>query len=261
MRKNAILAAFLLNLCGCFPLEVDVNDKGELLIYRQEGFFLFDPATKKVRPILGPGADTPVFARFAPNGREILAVVLDGKTGEHRFDLISLADGTSKVVYKKAACCYTRFSPNGRFLALTRMATREHKSPKAVVRHEESELDVIDLKSGVNKRFTQWKPHVLFRWFRDSKRILAVVIANRDEDGRRYFGHLSEIDIGSGKVTRIASVASSEHIFIDLAPDNGKALVVAKAVGPVDKMPALAKDDALGICNLFSKRQKSPPGS
>jgi DNA-binding beta-propeller fold protein YncE len=246
MVRWILPAVFLFGAVGCFPLELDVNGKGELLVFRQEGFFLFDPATRKTTAIVGPGADTPVFARFAPNGREILAVVEEGQTGCQRFDVVSLADGTSKTVFKTGTACYARFSPDGNFLAVTRLASRESKdpaNPSVTVVETVPELDIIELKTGAKKRFTAWRSHTLFRWFADSKHLLTVVVARKDESEGVYYGHLSKVDRASGTVTRIASVASGENVFLDLAPDNRKALVVAQAVGPADRAPAVKKDE------------------
>src|SRR5262245_10762777 len=126
--QRYLMIAILLSTAGCFPVELDVTAKAELLIYRQEGLFLLDPATKQARPILGPGADLPVFARFAPNGQEILAVVKEDGSEEHRFDLVSLADGSAKVICKRSNCGYARFSPGGDALALTHLAWKTIKS-------------------------------------------------------------------------------------------------------------------------------------
>ena len=44
--RRFLFALPLLLLAGCFPIELDVRD-GKLLIPREEGFFVFDPASGK----------------------------------------------------------------------------------------------------------------------------------------------------------------------------------------------------------------------
>lgn len=247
MRPHLIAAFVIVNLSGCFPIEIDVNDKGELLICREEGFFLFDPATKRTTPIIGPGADMPVFARFAPGGKQILAVVKDGKDNDTRFDLVTLADGAAKTAYRTGTGCYTRFSPDGRWLAVTQIGSRQTEQVDekgGVVIHSEqiTELTAVELATGTPKTFGKTVAHSFFRWFQDSERILGIVIEGKSKKND-YLGHLAEINIRSGAITKLVSVVGGQEMFIDLAPDNRKALLSARAVGPVDKMPMLAEDD------------------
>ena len=101
----------LLLLTGCFPIELDVNGQGELLVPRQEGFFLFNPQTRKTTALTGPGEGQPVFGRFAPGGKEVLLVVKD-KIGRFRFDLMPLPNGPARTVFFADEAAYTLFSPD-----------------------------------------------------------------------------------------------------------------------------------------------------
>ena len=46
-----IAAALSLGIVGCLPIELDVSPTGQLIITRQEGWFLFDPASGKVTKV------------------------------------------------------------------------------------------------------------------------------------------------------------------------------------------------------------------
>ena len=92
-----LLALFSLSLSGCFPLALDVNEKGEMLIYRQEGFFIFHPASGKVTPFAAASGRIPVFAKFSPNGKDAL-LVTDSGGDNYRFDLAPLAGGQARTI-------------------------------------------------------------------------------------------------------------------------------------------------------------------
>lgn len=249
MRRVMIAGLLLAGLAGCFPLELDVNDKGELLIARQEGFFVFDPAAKTVRPILGPGIDSAVFARFSPDGKHILAVFEEFADMNHRFELVSLADSSRKVFYKGAKGLNARFSPGGETLAIVRHAQKPAKTTidgkEVDTSRDVPELVLIEVASGKVRTFTDVNVDRFVRWFADGKRLLALTIDSRSDGNeapgqRLRRGHLCTIDAATGKATRIASVAASDGAFLDLSPDNRTALIVADGVGPAGK-PATPK--------------------
>src|SRR5262245_27718787 len=107
---------------GCFPIDLDVNAKGELLIPRQEGFFLYQPRTGEVRKVAGAGGGTPVFARFSPAGDEALLVVKvrhDFST-EFRFDLVPLKGGKARTMFRTTTRepGNVHFSPDGSQVAI-----------------------------------------------------------------------------------------------------------------------------------------------
>jgi dipeptidyl aminopeptidase/acylaminoacyl peptidase len=249
---TCLLLFGLTALTGCFPLEIDVNEKGELLVYRSEGFFLFNPRTRKTTPILGPGADKPAFARFHPNGREILTVVADGADGDHRFDLVSLVDGTSRTLYRSGTCCYARFSPSGRRLAVIRSASRKTVTKNADGNEQTTisnypQLAVLDIEKKAEKpterRFREKEVHPFVRWFADDTRLLALVQVGKDDQDRKI-GQLSTIDVVTGKIEPLVSVVGNDNVFLDLCPNQRKALVMAAGVGPLDRPPNEKVDKA-----------------
>jgi hypothetical protein len=232
MPVRIVLALLCVVVSGCFPVEVDVSERGELLVYRHEGFFIVDPATKKTKPVIGPGADQPIFGRFVPGKDEILTVVVDS-VESNRFELVKLSDGAKRKIHSDRNCCYALFSPNGRYLAITNFAQRSVEKDNVTHFFDVPELTVIDLEKNHTKRFAEIETFPLVRWFKDNQRLLAMVTTEKS-DGRKVLGHLCEIDVATGKTKKLISIASEHGLHFALSPDNSKILVIADKVGPPD---------------------------
>jgi hypothetical protein len=218
LKLLPILSLFF--LAGCFPIELDVKD-GKLLIARGEGYFLFDPATGKTKKICGAEDGQPVFARFSPDGKEVLTVTKPASGfGEFHFIIRPIGGGKGRDVFKGQNCAYVRYSPDGANLAIVRMSEKQDPDFKSQV----PELYLVPAKGGESKLLAG-KSGVSFRWFSDSKRLLVFEILKKD--GSNFLGNLSALDIGTGKTTPLAAVAATQNFQFDLSPDNKKALFTA----------------------------------
>src|SRR6476646_10376227 len=114
MRLRHACFLTVLYLAGCFAIELDVNSKGQLLVARQEGFFLVDPAKREVTRIQAAQTGTePVYARFAPNGKQVLTVAKSG-FNTFQFSLVDLDGKNEKTVLKVDQAANVRFSPDGK---------------------------------------------------------------------------------------------------------------------------------------------------
>jgi hypothetical protein len=215
----------LLLLAGCFPIELDVRD-GKLLIPREEGFFVFDPAAGKAAKVAGPEGGKPVFARFAPDGKEVLTVSKadEGFKTLFRFVIRPIGgDGKGREVYKAENTAYVLYSPDGANLGIVQMSEKEDPAFKDKV----PEFYLVPAKGGAAKKLGD-KVGVLFRWFGDSKRVLVFELAKKDEQSR-YHGNLSVLDVTTGKATPLAAAVVTQTFFFDLSPDGKKALFTAYA--------------------------------
>ena len=221
-RTKTLAALALLLAAGCFPIELDVSKDGKLLIPRQEGFFVFDPAAGKVQKVCDAEGGKPVFARFSPDGKEILTVTkVEGGLNDFRFAVVPLGGGKDREIYKGSNTGYVRYSPDGASIAITRGSEKEDPQFKERV----PEVVVVAVKDGTTKVAAR-KVGVLFRWFADSKRLLVFELAKKDERGT-YFGNLAIVDIAAGKSTPVVAAAVNTHCFFDLSPDNKKVLFTA----------------------------------
>jgi dipeptidyl aminopeptidase/acylaminoacyl peptidase len=220
LRLRYLFVLLPLLAAGCFPIELDVRD-GKLLIAREEGFFVFDPGAGKAVKVAGAETgNKPVFARFSPDGKEVLTV---SKTGfDARFVITPIAGGKGREVYKAENAAYVRYSPDGATIAVTRMSEKDDPAFKSKL----PELYLIPAKGGAAKKVAE-KIAVLFRWFSDSKRILVFELDKKDEQQSRFYGRMSVLDVTTGKTMPLAAAAVSQSSFLDLSPDNKKALFTA----------------------------------
>lgn len=228
MRKSRILAigvvaAFAL-LGGCFPIELDVQD-GKLLISRGEGFFIFDPATGKATKVGAAEGGKPVFARFAPGGKEVLTVTsLSEGFNDFSFAIVPRAGGPARQIHKGKNAAYVLFSPDGAQVAITQVVDKEDPQLKTQL----PELVVVPTAGGPAKTLLG-NVGATFRWFKDSKRLLVFQINKKDEEQSRFYGTLLSLEVATGKTTPLAQAAVAQKGYFDLSPDGTKVLMVALA--------------------------------
>jgi hypothetical protein len=205
MSSRRLLALLpLLLLGGCFPIELDVRD-GKLLIPRDEGFFVFDPVSGKAAKVAGPDAGKPVFARFSPDGKEILTVVKGSGFNEFIFSVGPAGGGKGREIYKAENTAYVLYSPDGANLGIVQMS----KQPDPQFKNQVPEFYLLPAKGGAAKKVAG-KVGVLFRWFPDSKRVLIFELDKQDEMSH-YFGSLSALDVTTGKATPLAAAAVAQQ--------------------------------------------------
>src|SRR5262249_39193033 len=212
-------------VAGCFPIELDVKD-GKLLIAREEGFFLYDPAAGKVVKVWGTEGGRPAFARFSPGGKDILAVVKSPRgLNEFRFLIAPVGGGQGREIFKAEDTGYASFSPDGAYVAVARVA--EKKDPK--IDERLPEIHLVGVKDG-KARVLLRNAGLLFRWFADSKRLLVFEIDSMDKS-RNFHGKLTTLDVMSGKGTPLASAVVTQQMFLDMDRDNKKILFTALRAG------------------------------
>lgn len=224
LLRRLLPMCVLLLLASCFPIELDVNDKGEMLIVRQEGYFLFNPATGKAKRVRDNSGGKPVYARFSPNGKEILAVV-EAKNGfnEFEFYLTPLDGSQERSIYRAKNTVLARFSPDGKQLAISRVA----KDKKPPLKDAAPTIDLIDLESGSKTSLGDNLGH-LCHWFSNSKRMLVFKIDSKTENDD-FQGNLSVMDIATKRITPLVAMVASDKMYFDLSPDDSKVLFTAKA--------------------------------
>src|SRR5262245_4947733 len=118
MKRLRFSALLVCCLAGCVPVDLDVNSKGEMIIPREEGFFLYHPGKGQVTQLKGGPAGQPVAARLAPSGTEALLVVKDPDDGNFRCDLVPLGGGKGRTLSKATKVGNLQFSPDGARLAV-----------------------------------------------------------------------------------------------------------------------------------------------
>ncbi len=236
MRRSRFLPLLLVPfvVASCFPIELDVSSDGKLIIPRAEGFFTYDPATGKTEKVLGNEMGAPVFARYSPNKKDLLAVTKSNEGfNAFQFLIVPLAGGKPKPVFKGENTAYVRFSPDGDQLAISKGSDKDDPDLKERV----PEVHLVSLKDGKSKVAVR-KVGVLVRWFPDSKRLLVFSIQKKDENSK-YYGNLATLDIATGKTTNVCSAVSDQQVHLDLSPDGKTACFTAYSAGkPGADLPA-----------------------
>lgn len=228
MSPRAVVLLAILTSIGCLPVELDVTPDGGLVISRQEGWFLFDPATNAVRKLRDAGADAPVFARVSPDGRSLLTLAeVQGRYSEFDLTVGPIDGGATRRLLRARNPAYVRYSPDGSHIALIRMSVE----PQVPERDTEVlELVLVDSASG-EARVLGKQVGPQFDWSNDGTHLYAAKIIGRTK--QHYVeADLVRIDVATGAVTPVARVVSGEGSQFDVAPDSQSAAVCAFAIGP-----------------------------
>lgn len=238
MRFAKYLPALLIaGLAGCFPIDLDMNARGDMLIPRQEGFFLYSPSTGQTKLFHDASDGLPAFARFSPNGTDALLVseVKEDFSTAMRFALAPLAGGPTRELFKMKQPAAAHFSPDASKLAVVRIGDfSDDQMP---------EIHLADVKAGGAKLLLKKTGHTI-RWFADSKRLLMVKVLDKDKETRLLTAQLTILDVDGGKETPLANVIADNITWsLDLSPDNSRVLFTAMKAAPADEKIAAPKEN------------------
>ena len=224
---TAAAAAFAL-LAGCFPIELDVSPDGSLVISRQEGWFLFNPASGKVRKVRSTRGSEPIFARFSPDGETLLTVAAVPQ-GDGEFDFVvgPVEGGPTRRLLRTRYPAYAAYSPDGKRIALTHMAPEPHEPGED---EDAGELTLLDPESGELQPLLR-RVGALFHWHPSGKSILALRLIEQSPDGYQT-ADLVRVDVPSGNVTPLARIVAGEVYQLDVAPNGMQALICVYEAGP-----------------------------
>lgn len=229
-------------LGGCLPIELSVSADGKILIPRQEGFYCLDPVKGQAKAMYVPESDKPAFAVFAPAGQSFLAIsqTTGGGMGtSFAVEVVPAAGQKAKRLLTASNLTYARWSPDGKQIALTRLADGK----VAPMDENMPELILVDPASGTRKKLAS-NVSTILRWFPDSKHVLTFQSTAKDKEKSQYSGQLVKLDVTSGKAAPLASVLGERKVFFDLSPDGTKALFTAiKAAKAGQKVPGKSDDD------------------
>lgn len=230
-------------LVGCLPIELEVSKDGQVLVPRQEGFFALDSDSGKVTRVHKPAAGDPVFARFAPDSKHILAVSQTGSGANHVFEWVSLADGSAKKLHAGTNTSYVTISPDGKTAAFARISDQSVKLRDGGSQNL-PELHLIDLEAGKRTAVKDVGPIAsIHRWFPDSASLLLFQIVAKPEEGNLRKAELSRWDIAAGKATVLAVALGGDNVFLDLSPDGKRVLFTAATAGKPGEELSADKDD------------------
>jgi hypothetical protein len=240
MKRFEFLPLLLLfGAAGCLPIDLDVNDKGEMLIPRQEGVFLYEWKTGKMTQLPWTGDGNLALARFAPGNDLLLAArVKEGFLGETRVELAPIKGGKPRILFKTSRdISAVQLSPDGTQLAVVQHAGfTEDQMP---------EIHHVDVKTAAAKVLMQ--KAVLIRWLADSKKMVVFKIDEKVKDTSNYLGQLGTLDPADAKLTPLASACVDSHAFMAVAPDGKNAIFTAFLAGPAGAKLDIPKYPTVGV--------------
>jgi len=242
MRRLSVLGLIGAALmAGCFPIELEVASDGRVLIPRQEGFFALDAASGKVDLLYAPEKGKPVFGRFSPDGKKILAVTEGGSAMfGSGFDFAIVEGGKARSLFSLGNGTYALWSPDGAYVS----ATRQADSKKPPLDEAMPELHVAAVKDGAKKVLAS-NVSDLHRWFPDSKAVLVFEVDTKDTGDKLYRGKLARVNVATGESKPLVSVAGDKGVFFDLSPDGKTVLFTARGAAEPGAAVEPAKKDQL----------------
>ncbi len=254
MRKQAWVAAVLTGLsvlAGCLPIELDVAPDGSVAVPRGEGFYALsaDGSGK----LLFKGEGSPVFAAYAPHGKQLLAVTQDQGGGmmgaAFKLTLVDLAQGKSRLLASMQNVTYAAWSPDGKWIAVSRLSEEQ----RGGIEQNLPELHLIDVASGMSKPLAPAAPvNMLHRWLPDSSALIAFVIKSQNQENNTYVGELSKIAVADGAIQPLAAVVGEQGVFFDVSPDGRKVMFTAKGAGAVGQEVAAMEEVTLSELDIAS---------
>lgn len=259
IRIAPILLSVALLLAGCLPIELDVSADGKILIARAEGYFALEPSTGKVERLYAPQNAKPVFGRFMPDGKSIIAI---NETGESAMGMgrsfsveqVTIADGTARTIFSGSNLTYAAVSPDGSTLAVTQLASEQAEG----LDEKLPELLLVDIRAGTNQKVAA-NAAPFIRWFPDSSGVLTYTIKSKSAEKGDYLGVLAKI-AADGTAKPLCAVLSGNDLFLEMSPDGSKALFTALGAAAPDAEIEQADTPALFELNIASGEAKRVAG-
>jgi len=245
MRAKWLAISLLLILVGCLPIELSVSSNGEqVLIPRQEGYFVFNLLTGKTRLLFAPPEGKPAFALYSRDGKSVLTVSQVGsgmmRGVGFKLNILTRKDNEPQAtdLVDVTNLTYVQWSPDKKFISYTRV------SDNIVPPMEENlpELYIVNTETAQRRKMAS-NGSILHRWFPDSQAILAMKLHAKTND--IYQASLVKIDLPgeTAKTNVLAEILCGSDMYIDLSADGKYALITAFDASPTGSKPDLPTTD------------------
>lgn len=256
-RMQRIVLAFLVAIPGCFPIDLDTNNKGDLLIPREEGFFLYDWRLGKTTRLPWHGNGLPVYARLAPNATDVVLAssIQKGLAKEFRLEVMPIQGGEPRLLYKtdKKNGHSAVLSPDGKKLAVVQF--------DSVLQNYMPEIHIVELANTKSSLLAD-KAGPFVHWLPDSKRLLTIKIDEEVDGTHEHLGRIGLIDASDGSFSPLAILFGDRADFFASSPDLKRVLFSAYSAGKdgLKLDPKDAKNRALFELDLDTKAVRKLPG-
>jgi len=206
----AAIAALVLG-AGCFPVLLDVDKQGRVLIARQEGVFSFDAKTERCQLLCKPSKGTSAWARWSPDGKMVLVgIIHEGEGTELLVYNIATKQSKSVGTFRNISCAL--WSPESRAISVA-----EPRGDAAC------DLDLVNLATGERKGMLS-KALPMHKWLPGGKVVAFTIQQEREENA--YYGELVVYNAANGDLQLIESMICDRYASVDVSPDGASALLI-----------------------------------
>lgn len=215
----ATLILLLLMAPTAWPLAIELDGKGHLVIPRPEGVFSVNLAGGTARRLAEPQKGRPAAARPSPDGSKVLVVeALDAKTRKekkvtHALFLVDAVGGSVKSLGEFRALAHVAWSPDSRRVSVS------------VFGKKQPELQVITLADGKTTTLTG-AYRAVHDWIGNEE--IVAITTDRRSGGMTQRGQLVRINVLEDKVTQVADVECGNRTTVDASPDGKRVLVITR---------------------------------
>jgi dipeptidyl aminopeptidase/acylaminoacyl peptidase len=219
--RRAFPAMLILLLAArvAWPLTIEVDGKGHLVIPRPEGVFAVNLAGGTARRLADPQKGRPSVARPSPDGSKVLVVeVLDAKTRKekkvgHEVFLVDAVGGGVRSLGAFRSVGHVAWSPDSKRVSVS------------VLGGKQPALHVITLAGDKVTTLTGTYRDV-HDWI-DNDEVVAITF-DRGRGDVTHRGQLVRINVLEDKFTEVAKVECGNRTTVDVSPDGKKVLVITR---------------------------------
>jgi len=227
-RFAPVILALAILAAGCFPVLLDIDAQGRLLIPRSEGLFLYDTKTGKAQLLGRAATGSAAWARWSPDGQFILLCSTDeGKMSD--LSVINAKTRQLKSYGTFSGAAAASWSPDGRTILV---AQRKGNNEFALV--------LVNLTTG-ERRLALDRALPMHRWISNSA-IAAFRIDQLQGESGHAQGHLVAVNLAGNETKVIAPMKGSVLSTMDADP-NGKRLLVTEPVQNLFALVTVNLDD------------------
>lgn len=222
--RTPIATVLIILFSGCFPLELSVTPNGAIVIPRNEGVLVYNPAAKTGQLIPSAKGEVPAFAVASPDGTKVAwaSTLLEenGKPGtQSRLLITDIKSGATEEVMIAKYAAFIQWAPNGLSISYSFISGENFEG----VEESLPEIRVITIEEKSEKVVSR-NTSAIHRWTPDGKGIVFLKTETKDTMGRS--GSLVLYDVKSGRARKIAPMRDAE--WFDLSPDGQEAVLSAK---------------------------------
>lgn len=234
-HRFAGLALLAVLAAGCFPVVVDVNRQGRMLIPREEGVFSVSPKGETGALVTRPRKGLPVWARWSPDGSKVLVAELVGEKAEAELFVVDAAGGgQAKELGKFPGASCALWSPDGARISVAQSGRKGY------------EIWALDPSDPAARKKLLDSALPAHDWIGTDK-LAAFRCVRVDKATGGQWGDLVTVSAADAQATKVASLICERDTVIDASPDGASVLVVAAGKDDKDRLTKVTLADGATV--------------